>query len=278
MSENPYRVQGPALISFSGGRTSGFMLHEILKAYEGKLPPDVLVAFTNTGKELEKTLRFVHECGSQWGVQIAWLEWRDGQPGFEHVGFNSASREGEPFAALIAKRGYLPNAVTRFCTMELKVRVMKHFAQRELGWKLWTNVVGLRHDEGARCLKAYARNDANKEPFVSLLPLDKAHVAVRDVAAFWRAQPFDLGLAHYEGNCDLCFLKARGSKKAIIREQPGCADWWIGQEQSRTATFVTEYRYADLAREVSAQPHFFHEMDDDEHDAECGLWCGDDAS
>jgi 3'-phosphoadenosine 5'-phosphosulfate sulfotransferase (PAPS reductase)/FAD synthetase len=75
-AENPYLITGPALISFSGGRTSAYMLHEILKAHDGQLPPDVVVAFANTGKEREETLRFVHECGVRWNVKIRWVEWR----------------------------------------------------------------------------------------------------------------------------------------------------------------------------------------------------------
>lgn len=65
MGENPYRITGPALISFSGGRTSAFMVWNILQAHGGTLPDDVVVAFANTGKEREETLRFVHECGSR---------------------------------------------------------------------------------------------------------------------------------------------------------------------------------------------------------------------
>lgn len=273
---DPFMITGPALVSFSGGRTSAFMLWRILQAHGGTLPADVVVTFANTGKERPETLRFVHECATRWAVPVVWLEWTAAAPGFVEVGFNSASRSGEPFSALISKKGYLPNAVTRFCTLELKVRVMKHFAQRGLGWKRWANVVGLRHDEGHRCLKAYARNAANKEPFVTVLPLDKGRISRADVAAFWEAQPFDLGLRHYEGNCDLCFLKGRKKLTNIIRERPGVEKWWITQEDGRTATFVTEHSYRQLAGEVDRQPHLFDEVDDFEHDVECGDLCAPD--
>jgi 3'-phosphoadenosine 5'-phosphosulfate sulfotransferase (PAPS reductase)/FAD synthetase len=283
---DPFLIEGPALISFSGGRTSAYMLWRILQAHGGELPPDVVVAFANTGKEREETLRFVHECGSRWGVKVHWLEWRDARPCFEEVGFNSAARSGEPFAGLIAKKGYLPNAVTRFCTLELKVRVMRDFA-RSLGWDHWISAVGLRADEMWRVWKALAANDTGKERWRTAMPLAKAGATERDVLAFWREQPFDLDLRSYEGNCDLCFLKSRAKRSALIRENPGMSEWWEQQEGAigalgkATATgsrFVTEYSYADLAREVAQQPHLFDELNDDEHDAECGLWCAGDVA
>ena len=43
---NPYLITGPAVIAFSGGRTSGYMLHEIIAAHGGTLPPDVIEATT----------------------------------------------------------------------------------------------------------------------------------------------------------------------------------------------------------------------------------------
>lgn len=282
MSADPFIIDGPCLWSFSGGRTSAYMLWRALQAYGGKLPDDHVVAFANTGKEREETLRFVYECGSRWGVDIAWLEFltRSGPSAdrYERVSFNNASRNGEPFARLIAAKSFTPNSMMRFCTEEMKVNTIRHFVQSELGWSAWTNVVGLRHDEGHRVMKALARNHEGKSPWRSAVPLANAKVTARDVKAFWEAQPFDLGLRSYEGNCDLCFLKGRGSIKAIMREQPGAADWWIAQEAIGKGRFVTEYSYADLAREVAQQPHLFDEPLDDEHDAECGLWCpGEDA-
>jgi 3'-phosphoadenosine 5'-phosphosulfate sulfotransferase (PAPS reductase)/FAD synthetase len=270
-----YEITGPTLVSFSGGRTSAFMLHQILQAHGGELPPETVVTFANTGKEREETLRFVQDCADQWAVPVVWLEYQVEAPGFRVVTFETASRNGEPFAELIRRKSYTPNSVTRFCTSELKIRAMKFYCQRHLGWKRWINAVGLRHDEGHRCLKAYARNEANKEPFKAWLPLDKAKVSRQDVRAFWAGRNFDLGLRGYEGNCDLCFLKGRNKLKAIIREQgPQVADWWSDMERQAGGQFVTEWSYADLAREVSEQPSFFDPADDDEFDAECGLVCG----
>ena len=145
-------IERPMLVSFSGGRTSAYMLHEILRAYDGRLPDDVHVVFANTGKERNETLNFVYECGSRWAVPITWIERINEKPGFEIVDQNSASRNGEPFERLINRRGYLPNVVTRFCTIELKIRAMRDFMKAQ-GYKAWNNAVGLRYDEGLRVLK-----------------------------------------------------------------------------------------------------------------------------
>jgi 3'-phosphoadenosine 5'-phosphosulfate sulfotransferase (PAPS reductase)/FAD synthetase len=280
---NPYRITGPALISFSGGRTSAYMLRMILDAHGGALPDDVHVCFANTGKEREETLRFVHECATRWGVRVRWLErGPDGEA--VEVGYNSASRSGEPFNALLRSKGYLPNAVTRFCTIELKIRVMTDHA-KALGWARWTNVVGLRADEPGRVAKAEKRNAAGKERFVSLMPLAAAGVSNRDVRAFWAAQDFDLGLLPFEGNCDACFLKGRPKLFEVERERPGTLTWWAEAEaeaevtaltgKSSGARFVTEWSYAELQGAVRRQPDLFAGAfdADPDNDAECGLWC-----
>jgi 3'-phosphoadenosine 5'-phosphosulfate sulfotransferase (PAPS reductase)/FAD synthetase len=252
----------------------------------GKLPDDVVVCFANTGKEREETLRFVHECGSRWGVDVQWIEYRDTDVGFETVGFNSASRSGEPFAAIIKKYGILPNGVSRFCTAKLKIQAMTKL-MRSLGFERWVNAVGLRYDEGHRVLRQLARNETGKERYTAVMPLSKAKVTVRDVAAFWAAQDFDLQLKSHEGNCDLCFLKSRGKLSELIRDNPGMADWWKRQEELAAATakgtgsqFNRDRSYADLEREVLTQPFMPGLMDniDEEHDVECGLHCSGEAA
>lgn len=280
---NPYLITGPALISFSGGRTSAFMLWSILQAHGGKLPGNIVVAFANTGKEREETLRFVHECGSRWAVDIKWLEWRDPhrmyldkdsarEESYEIVGFNSASRNGEPFAALVKGKSYLPNWQARFCTQHLKIQVLNEYAQ-DIGFVPghYAEVIGLRYDEGIRILKGMA--NAEKYGRRCEYPLSKARVRKADVMAFWADQPFDLGLEPWEGNCDLCFLKGRGLRKRIIRDDPKRADWWADLEQKTGGFFDKRDRYAGLLAEVQATPELFEQSEPEEYDVECGLHC-----
>jgi len=232
----PYAITGPALISFSGGRTSGYMLNHILDAHGGRLPDDVKVAFANTGREMPETLDFVQECGDRWGVHIVWLEY---DPDAEHrtaiVSHNSASRNGEPFAALIQRKQFLPNPVTRFCTIEMKIRRFNMYCRHTLGWDRWTSVVGLRADEMRRVTKQRVRNGLNKDRWTTAMPLADAGVTKRDVAAFWQKQPFDLRLLNVngstpDGNCDLCFLKSAVAIQSLMRRRPETARWWIDEE------------------------------------------------
>jgi hypothetical protein len=253
---NPFAIAGPAVISFSGGRTSGLMLRRCLDA---GLETDVHVLFANTGREREETLAFVHTCEREWGVPIVWVE--RGEDGRHiEVSFETASRAGEPFERLIDLRNFLPNPVTRFCTQELKVRVMKSW-MRGRGHEHWTNVVGLRADEPRRV--ANQRAGEGRERWDLAFPLYDAGITVADVAAFWSQQPFDLQLQPWEGNCDLCFLKGRAKRERIMRDRPDLAAWWIAQEsrprlsdQSGGTFRADTPRYSDLLA-LSQRPMLF---------------------
>ena len=233
---NPYKIEGPALISFSGGRTSAFMLWNILQAHGGVLPDDIYVTFANTGKEAPETLDFVHEIEQKWDVKIYWLELYFGEerPVYRTkiVDYETASRNGEPFEALLDRRKYLPNPVTRFCTSELKIKVMSRFMRKLQGYKNWYNVIGLRYDEPRRVASALKQYEA----WTNITPMNDAKHTVEDVSEFWRKQNFDLKLTNANGktpagNCDLCFLKGMDTTISILKERPEMADWWIKQEQ-----------------------------------------------
>jgi len=247
---NPYLLPRPAVISFSGGRTSGFMLFKIIEAHGGKLPDDIQVIFANTGKEREETLEFVERCSQRWDVPITWLEfrWEPGRKSFVKVDFSSASRSGEPFKLLIKSRSMLPNKVMRFCTTELKLRPSNRFTRNVLGWPAYANAIGFRHDEPKRVAKldhdkiseaVYTKlfdewpEEEEKEflPGESpVCPLNVAKVDKTTVMEWWRNNDFDLALENGEGNCDLCFLKGTGLLLKLMKSSPKLAEWWIERE------------------------------------------------
>lgn len=257
---------GNVQVAFSGGRTSGYMLKQLLLA-NGGIPDRAVVTMQNTGKEMRETLDFVWEVERRWQVPITMLEyrpagacplvgdvaskyaeifgerrldymatwWRENRTPdrFAVVNHNSASLTGEPFEALILGRKYLPNQQTRFCTIELKIRTAKRYLM-SLGWKRWTNCVGFRADEPHRLNKPPPRDRWTVWP-----PLAKAGVGAHHVYDFWREQPFDLRLPNiggrcWLGNCDGCFLKSEANIAAFAREFPDNALWW-----ERMETFVS---------------------------------------
>lgn len=240
---NPYLIQGPAIINFSGGRTSGYMLKHIIDAHGGTLPADVLPVFCNTGKERPETLDFVQECSERWATRIIWLEYRrkDGKPHFEEVNHNSASRNGEPFEIILtAYSPHLPNQSQRWCSGELKTKLVKRWGRKHLKWEEWTSVLGLRADEPIRVSRARHRAIADNMPWEVAAPLHSAGVVKADIAAFWTASDFDLRLKMVRGNtpagnCDLCFMKSYPTLAGLIRDNPASADWWIAQEKKAPA-------------------------------------------
>ena len=228
---DPFKIIEPTVISFSGGRTSGYMLWRILQENNG-LPEDAIVIFANTGKEMEETLEFVRDCETNWNVFIHWVEYQwndDSKLRFKRVNFETASRKGEPFMEMIHEStGYLPNPVARICTATLKIRTIDKYL-KSLGWSHNENMdwVGIRADEQRRAAKI-ARERT---------PLVTAGITKADVGKFWKEQPFDLKLPNnngvmMHGNCDLCFLKPAHQVLSLIREKPSRADWWIKAEMS----------------------------------------------
>lgn len=243
---NPYTLpEGNVQIAFSGGRTSAYMLRKILDANPGMVGnPDVQVTFQNTGREMPETLDFVAEVGARWGVPVVWLEYLPEAPHFQIVSHNSAARNGEPFEAMIRKKQYLPNQLTRFCTIELKIRTAKRYL-RSLGWDYWTNCVGLRADEQRRIKPEGVKLKGDR--WSVWQPLNHAGVSRHDVAAFWEAQPFDLRLPNvggncWLGNCDGCFLKSEAHVAAFTREFPERAAWWERMEEFVSAASIAKGR------------------------------------
>lgn len=277
---DPFKIDSPTCISFSGGRTSAYMLWRVLQS-NGGLPAEAVVCFANTGKEEEATLRFVRDCGERWDVPILWVEYRSEAPGFAVVSYETASRNGEPFEAVIVQRGgVLPNRVARYCSSEMKTRTM-HRHLRSIGWSEWDTFIGIRADEPVRVGKFRANPFPESKSEEVHMPLAAVGIGSRDVAAFWRSQPFDLGLPSINGktmhgNCSRCFLKPLAQIVSLERERHD--PWWAEQERkAERITSGTGCRFRDDRPSYSAIARFARDQSDmfDAEEEAIACFCGD---
>jgi hypothetical protein len=259
------------------------MLWRVLQN-NGGLPDEAKVCFANTGKEEEATLRFVDRCSKEWGVPITWVEYADAaetKDRFRVVTFETASRDGEPFEAIIRKRNYLPNPVSRFCTVEMKVRAIHRYL-KSIGWTEWDSMLGIRADEQRRLAKIGNQDYGKHEEKVA--PLGRVGVTKEMVGKFWESMPFDLELPNINGvtmhgNCDLCYLKGGAQILSLIKEKPERAVWWAKMEALALALASAPdgalFRkdrpsYAQMAKFAEQQQDMF---DPQEEGISC--FCGD---
>jgi len=210
----------------------------------GGLPDEAIVCFANTGKENEATLKFVRDCELNWKIDIHWLEYISEKPKFKRVNFETASRQGEPFEAMINDKKMLPNSFMRFCTLELKINTIRRYL-KNIGLNIDDDqhLVGIRADEPRRVAKVG----------LSMCPLAKEGITSKDIASFWETNIFDLELPKVGqnklSNCDLCFMKGDATLISLIQDKPERANWWIKMEKeakelliAKDKTFTPSFR------------------------------------
>jgi 3'-phosphoadenosine 5'-phosphosulfate sulfotransferase (PAPS reductase)/FAD synthetase len=236
IDNDPFFIEGPALVSFSGGRTSGYMLAHILERARqdglpvGQLWPDVHVLFCNTGKEDDRTLDFVHACAQRWSVPIRWLEYRRFYlPAYKSPEVAEAARRAREAFGLVFQS--LPEGVTEPGFAEVTYVTAARTSDEPSKKHPFTNLIGMSGVPNAatrlcstemktRVMKKFMlaqgyrewinivgiRGDEPKrvarmrvkppERWENAVPLAEAEVSEREVLAFWSDQPFDLQLPH----------------------------------------------------------------------------------
>jgi 3'-phosphoadenosine 5'-phosphosulfate sulfotransferase (PAPS reductase)/FAD synthetase len=263
---DPFKVPAPFYLSFSGGRTSGYLLRRVLDAHGGTLPDGGHVLFANTGKEHSATLDFVAEVGKRW-CPVTWIEYRREKPRFATVTYETANRIGDPFKELILSKQRLPSPPMRFCTSELKVKPMEAYLQ-SIGLQEFTAILGIRADEPRRVSRIRGQVDRD-----IALPLADAGITEDEVLEFWGQSDFDLPWPHdqkYFGNCDLCFLKSTSRLQYVIESRPDLAAWWIEMEELMGHQFRFDRpSIKQMVTQITVQGKLFECAVDDSMPCDC---------
>jgi hypothetical protein len=199
------------------------MLWWLMNEWKERSEYEIKVVFANTGKEAEGTLEFIERCSKEWNIEIVWVE---GYPNSEKgwsvihkiVDFKTASRNGEPFEAMISKLG-IPSESAPFCSKQLKKFAIESYL-KSIGWKDWFTAIGIRIDEVDRVNENYQQNKIIY-PLIALNPKTKI-----DVVIWWMQQAFDLNVPKGMGNCDNCWKKDIKTLTNNAKNYPYSFDWW----------------------------------------------------
>ena len=252
------------VVLFSGGRTSAFLAKYMKEHPHYK---NCIFVFMNTGKEREETLKFADKCDKEFGLNLVYLEALvNNEKGkgttYTIVDFETASRNGEPFEAML-KKYPLPNNMASNCTRELKQRPIDAYLRDNYKDFDIVKVVGIRADEAHR-------KSVNAEIEKVIYPLcDEVKIDSRFIRNWWEKQSFDLGLKDYQGNCDLCFKKSLKKRLTIIKENPEIAKWWLEMEQKYSSEEIPRFdlrtnksieELVDMAQRPFTKAQDLHEL------------------
>lgn len=218
-------------VSFSGGRTSGYMCWWLLNNKSEEY--EFIFVFANTGLEDERTLEFVNRVDQEWltpaGSPLVWLEavtsmeFGVGQT-YKIVDFHTAARNGEPFEEFIKFSG-IPNKSYNQCSERLKTFPMERYRQ-SLGFsRKHPTCVGIRADEIDR-MSTKAKENGLIYPLIKWTQTTKA-----EVIHWWAEQPFDLDLPEHYGNCVTCWKKSDRKLLTIAKNDPERFDFMDRMER-----------------------------------------------
>lgn len=183
-------------------------------------PATDYVVFCDTGREHPKTYKFINDFEAFENIPIV--------------------RLGGPTAYVdfLAKRGFeeIPNMMKRSCTVELKVKVARRWARKNIGMK-YANLLGFRADEQERVRK----NKKRWRQVEQLFPLHQRGITKAAVNAFWDQKPYRLEIPGILGNCTLCFMKGKNNIINILKHDPTLAGEWIRDEEMSAKKYGHTY-------------------------------------
>ena len=209
------------VISFSGGRTSAYMIHRIQTMVSQGLIDNVKYVFMDTGAEHPKTYEFIRQVVRHFEIDLVCLravmttEVGIG-PKYKEVCIDDICADYGPWKEMI-KCYSTPTVKMPMCTDRMKTAPYLKYCNDTFGRNNYTTWLGMRIDEPKR-IKA----QKGFRYLAEISPMDK-----QDILGWWKDQSFDLGIEEWLGNCVFCIKK--GVNKialAAINEPELAADFW----------------------------------------------------
>lgn len=185
---------------FSGGPSSALMVIE-------NYTPGDLVIFCDTGREHNKTYKFINDFEANECIPVIRLTYPGGWKGF-----------------LKSMKG-VPNRFKRKCTIEMKIKRARRYL-RSIGIFRYVQFVGFRTEEINR--RNFYKNYWQQVTTYFPLTVDN-----EGVNQYWSKKNYKLEIPSILKNCILCFQKGEDKVIAILTNYPEYADEWISDEEDK---------------------------------------------
>ncbi|NOI32255.1 phosphoadenosine phosphosulfate reductase domain-containing protein [Vibrio coralliilyticus] len=222
-------------VQFSGGRTSGYMVH-LMERARREFGWDVRYIFCDTGVEAPQTYVFIRNVVKFWNIDLTILRAKvnpqlgvgNGYEIFEPKDLMNSSvmPPFQPFFDMIKKYG-TPNIGGPYCSERMKKDVADKYCKEHFGKDGYISWLGIRGDELQRL-----KPKSGIKYLADLVPM----VHKEDVNEWWSHQEFDLNLDESEGNCLFCFKKSTPKIALAIKRNPHFLQMWqyyIGSSEVR---------------------------------------------
>lgn len=203
-------IIGTNVVSFSGGRTSAFLVY--LMEQKRLAGADVHYVFMDTGAEHPKTYEFVRNVAREWGIPLVCIRAEINPQqgiGVRHrvVSIDEIGQDLVPWRDMLRKYG-APDAARPHCTNKMKQRPYDDFIKAEFGAGI-TTWIGIRDDEPRRL---------TPKPGIRYLA-ELTDADKQEILDWWSYQPFDLGIDEHLGNCVFCVKKSDGKLNLAARDE-----------------------------------------------------------
>lgn len=278
--------------SISAGYSSVMMAIMLRKWY-----PDhnIIYGMANTSKERKESLHFMNECNDYYNLNMVWIEAEFHEKGTgvtpKVVEYENLKTKGEIFEEGIKKHG-IPNKENKWCNRDMKLEVLRKYADSIFGKDNYSVAVGLRIDEMDRVRKDYKTNNV-------FYPLMDHKIDSKARNKFWKDQPIQITIPAYKGNCDVCFAKSNRKLMTILKEEPNKGFWWdkmiktygsipidgkpsyneLMEQNNGVQTFYRGYNTIEDLVKMAEQPfaratdEYIYENDLFDMEEECGSGC-----
>ena len=220
------------IISFSGGRTSAYLLNLF------RDDPEAHFVFMDTGAEHPATYQFIRDIVKHWKIDLVCLRvvvnpvMNIGCT-YKIISLDELKQDLEPWKDMLKKYGS-PYYDSPFCTARMKTEPFEKYCNDKFGKGNFERWIGIRFDEPKRLpieileslqLPIHTKAAHQKKGFRYLAEISEFEKD--DVLDWWEKQPFDLAITEHLGNCVFCIKKTINKVALAGKDEPEQLVKWV---------------------------------------------------